>query len=782
MWEYNAVILNVSPRTAAAFFVLVFTLLVQVHPFYGQETKSRADTGFQELERRLTQQHAATESGDAGAVVNTSQALAALALRQMANLRLLEGSGPKAVELYRMALVLEEAEDARVDLAVALFRTKKNVEARSEVEQVLRAHQKNARAWQLMGSLQMAAEDYSAAVVSLAKALDLQSDVNAQYALAFSLLKVHEKQKAEAVFRQVVELYGDKAIWHVVFGGAYRDTGYPEDAIVEFKRAVAIDPKVGHARFFLGLTYLQENHWAPSAESLEQFNQAIRLEPRNYLVNFYLGALESVLKDFVNSDRHLHVAAEVEPNSPETWLYLGLNAYQQKNLSEAKSYLHKAIDTTGADEERNNYQIRRAYFVLGRIAIAEGAHEEGEKLLARVKDFQQKTLANSADTINTTMHQEGLGTGPGVVPALPQSPVPEAVADIPGAPNSVVDTEESATSVARPLMSDSEMAQLKSREKQLRQIIASSFNDLGTARARQQQYAAALAAFLEAEQWDASTPGLQRNIGAAAFRQNDFAESARALKTVVETKPSDQRAAIMLAMSLFSLEKYSDAAHAFAGASDAAMNDPRAAYAWAYALAHTGQQQQANAIADTMVAHPLPPDVLSLVCHIYIDTENYEHSVTCFKKAYQEDPSAKQAHYEVGASLIQLDRPAEAIPELQQELTLSPNDPEVQYYLAYALLQTSRKVEAAALLQTVIAAKPNHAQAQYQMGKLLLEDGNAEDAIKHLEIAERNDPLTDYIHYQLQLAYRRAGRTADADRETNIYREIKARHRAVDAK
>ena len=69
------------------------------------------------------------------------------------------------------------------------------------------------------------------------------------------------------------------------------------------------------------------------------------------------------------------------------------------------------------------------------------------------------------------------------------------------------------------------------------------------------------------------------------------------------------------------------------------------------------------------------------------------------------------------------------------------------------------------------------AQPQYQFGKLLLESGNLAEAVTHLELAEQADASQDYIHYQLQAAYRKIGRTADADREARLYREIKARRR-----
>lgn len=50
-----------------------------------------------------------------------------------------------------------------------------------------------------------------------------------------------------------------------------------------------------------------------------------------------------------------------------------------------------------------------------------------------------------------------------------------------------------------------------------------------------------------------------------------------------------------------------------------------------------------------------------------------------------------------------------------------------------------------------------------------MERGEVENAISHLEIAARLSPQTDYVHYQPQAAYRKDGRIADADRESDIY-------------
>ncbi|QNI30671.1 tetratricopeptide repeat protein [Alloacidobacterium dinghuense] len=319
--------------------------------------------------------------------------------------------------------------------------------------------------------------------------------------------------------------------------------------------------------------------------------------------------------------------------------------------------------------------------------------------------------------------------------------------------------------------------QLKHRNEQLHQVLSNGFNDWGTAEARQQQYQQALAHFQQAEKWDPATPGLMRNLGAAAFLLQNYPESARALTTVVAQDPNDQRSRMMLAMSLFNVEKFAEAAQNFAPIGDAAMQDTRSAYAWAFSLARTHQEQQANQIIDNLAARDLPPDVHMLVCQLYNTTENYEHAVPCFKKLAEENPTMPHAHFEAGATLVHLDRPTDAIPELRTELKLSPQDVETQYYLAFALLETSQKDEALSLLRTVIAEQPDHSQAQYQLGKVLLEDGKIDEAIPHLEIAAKVDPDSDYIHYQLQVAYRRDGRTEDANRELALYKQIKATHR-----
>jgi len=67
--------------------------------------------------------------------------------------------------------------------------------------------------------------------------------------------------------------------------------------------------------------------------------------------------------------------------------------------------------------------------------------------------------------------------------------------------------------------------------------------------------------------------------------------------------------------------------------------------------------------------------------------------------------------------------------------------------------------------------------AQYQLGKILLDRDDVRGAMAQLEGAVRALPDADYVHYQLQAAYRKASRIEDADRELQLYKEIKSRNR-----
>jgi tetratricopeptide (TPR) repeat protein len=81
------------------------------------------------------------------------------------------------------------------------------------------------------------------------------------------------------------------------------------------------------------------------------------------------------------------------------------------------------------------------------------------------------------------------------------------------------------------------------------------------------------------------------------------------------------------------------------------------------------------------------------------------------------------------------------------------------------------------LLQKVIRQDPKFADAIYRLGKIQLEQGETKAAILNLETSAKLNPRSDYLHYQLSLAYQRDLRSMDAEGEMKLYQALKVRRR-----
>jgi tetratricopeptide (TPR) repeat protein len=77
------------------------------------------------------------------------------------------------------------------------------------------------------------------------------------------------------VFDEMVAGLGDTAQIHIYFGRAYREGEYQslDNAIQEFKNAIAKDEKAPHAHYFLALAYLQRDGESGFDESVPEWGR-----------------------------------------------------------------------------------------------------------------------------------------------------------------------------------------------------------------------------------------------------------------------------------------------------------------------------------------------------------------------------------------------------------------------------------------------------------------------------------------------------------------------------
>jgi tetratricopeptide (TPR) repeat protein len=331
-------------------------------------------------------------------------------------------------------------------------------------------------------------------------------------------------------------------------------------AIQEFRRAIALDPATPHAHYFLALANMAVNEWKATPQIKTEFAKELEHFPRDYLANYMIGFIASSERQYDVSDKHLTAAVEVKPDWPEPWLYMGLNAYARGDVPRAEKMFRKAVELTGDDESRSNFQIRRAYIDLGRILANSGRTEESEVFLTKARNLQNKVLEQSQQNISAIALAGGVGSAAAIVPLNRQT---ETAAAPLLSENIDPFARVDASAMVRANLTDKQRAAGDAQENRLRSILGLGFNDLATSEAVRKEYLVALDHYQEAERWDPDISGLAKNLGLSAYRANNYPEAIHGLARAVAETPADGPLRAMLGMAYFGAEKYADAVNTF---------------------------------------------------------------------------------------------------------------------------------------------------------------------------------------------------------------------------
>ena len=731
-----------------------------------------------ELDNRIRAANAARTSGDPAVIGKANQSLIPVALRMEGQLRVMEHAYPQAVALYWQALALEDDPGTRFDLATVALQADQPDLALDQTKILLAKDPHSDRAALAMGQAYIDKQEFRQAAEVLTKVVERKPDIDTYYSLAICWLSTGDaegKAKAHAVFEQMKAFAGDSGSLHVLFGRAYRDANIMPDAIREFERAIALDPSTPHAHYFLGLAHLSMNEWKPTPEVQPELEKEVQFHPKDFLANYMLGFLASSQRQYEIADKYLRAAMEIDPTWPEPYLYLGLNAFAQGDPKSAEPLLRKAVDFTGSDESRGNYQIRRAYVDLGRILASSGRGQESDTFIAKARELQNKTMVDSQQRTTVMLMAEGGASGMAAVVPLDKRQETLAAPLVAGSADPYAQLDAAALQQTK--LTTEQLGAIKAQDEDLRKILGQSLSDLATAEAIQHNYTMALTHYQEAEKWDPTIPDLNKNLGQSAFRAKNYEEAARGLSLAVVSSPGSLPLRAMLGMSYYALEKYGDAAAAFYPLGVAGMQDGEVGYAWAASLTKAKDLTHASEVLSHYQDQNLPADAMLLVGQLWIEIGDYAQAIAELHRALAADPSLPKAHYYSGLADIRSEHWTDAGTEFQAEQQLEPNDPDNLYELGFVDLQESKTDDAAKLFTQVVAAHPDYANAQYELGKILLDRGQLKDAVPHLESAAKLIPDKDYVHYQLQAAYRKESRTADADRELAVYQELKAKSR-----
>ena len=283
--------------------------------------------------------------------------------------------------------------------------------------------------------------------------------------------------------------------------------------------------------------------------------------------------------------------------------------------------------------------------------------------------------------------------------------------------------------------------------------------------------------------------------GIAAFHRGDY----QAARVSLERTQTDPRARLFLALTRAATGECDDAvpdlAKGFSSGEDrrlaglALAQCHIAAKRFAEAGAIVGQlEKQFPADADVLYVSanyhmkawndaiyrmyqsaPSSYRVDQLSAEVFETQGKYTEAIAEYRKAIAKNPKAIDLHYRLGRALLQQSHdPAvldQARKEFEAELSLNPSDAVAEYQVAQILTAGQKKSEAAAHFERAAELRPDFPEALIAVAKLRLEAKRYSDAIALLERALKLQPRSETAHYSLMMAYRNAGRAADAQRE-----------------
>lgn len=147
----------------------------------------------------------------------------------------------------------------------------------------------------------------------------------------------------------------------------------------------------------------------------------------------------------------------------------------------------------------------------------------------------------------------------------------------------------------------------------------------------------------------------------------------------------------------------------------------------------------------------------------------FNEAVGEYRKAIEKNPRALNLHFRLGRAMLMASHEPEALSaamkEFEAELALNPGDAVAEYQVGQILLVQQRPEEAAVRFERAIRLNPDFSEALIARAKLRLEKKQTGEAILLLERAVKAAPRSETARYNLMLAYRDAGRMAEARRE-----------------
>ena len=319
----------------------------------------------------------------------------------------------------------------------------------------------------------------------------------------------------------------------------------------------------------------------------------------------------------------------------------------------------------------------------------------------------------------------------------------------------------------------------------------------GTEADRQRRFDVAIAEFKKVTELEPNLPDGFLNLGQAYMESQDYGAAIPQLKRAVQLAPDLAAAHQLLGYALLSqgfnaeaiphLEKVQEQtalgiAQIGAGRLPQAVENLQAALAkhpndpdLLYYLGRASGLLSKQSIDTLLAAYPDSARAHQAMAENYFVLRQMPQAEKEFREALRLRPDTPELHLELGLVYSGSSQWAKAEEEFRAQTRLEPGNAEAAYRLGSALLQQGKAREARIELERSNRLQPDMPETLYSSGKAAALAGDsaaAEKAWTKLLAIEKQSPLAAQTHFALAGLYRKQGKSADAERETQEFQKL----------
>jgi tetratricopeptide (TPR) repeat protein len=199
-----------------------------------------------------------------------------------------------------------------------------------------------------------------------------------------------------------------------------------------------------------------------------------------------------------------------------------------------------------------------------------------------------------------------------------------------------------------------------------------------------------------------------------------------------------------------------------------------------FVLVHAYSDLSTRASQDLAITAPASPQAHELNAESLEVQGKWDEAAKEYQQILEQNPREAGIHFRIGRLLLSKPNPdpaaaEQAKKEFQQELEIDPQNAGAEYILGELAREANQFPEAVEHFARATKLDVSFTDAFLGLGMTYVSDGKPAEAIPPLETYVRMQPANPAGHYQLAMAYNRAGRKEEAKREAELQRQTAAK-------